>query len=796
MSVSPENASGQPEPIARWVADLARSGLIPPDINARAVSASELNACKLPPATQGYVLPYYGIDGHMKPFYRVKMFDKDIKYMQPEGSVNHVYFPPGLANTLAKPRKKVIIITEGEKKSAASVKFGFPAVGLGGVDSWRNRSLVLPDTVKFTKTESGDLRAKISANEQVSDHIQMGDLAKGLEELISWLGRHTEFTVLIVFDTDVAAGVKPEVQKSAARLAAELRFRGVGTTRIRQLILPYRDGDGKVGLDDYLTKYGADDFDNLVDATLAKRNAFPRSPTARGQIEQRLQQPNLTRKDAQETAMTILLELDARGRRLRDPAVGMLYFFDEESSRLIPVQFPDSREGAYHEGEFGRFLYQQFGLARGDTKVLTWLAAQFAGEEPIEDVQPRRVLSPVPSDPWSIAYQISDSQFAVISGDPSKAVEVYSNGARGMLFEQGHVAPISANALVQAFQEVQKLPLSNWWTDVIGTLKVKKADTALLASLLPYISPWLNQWKGMQLPVEMVLGEAGSGKSSLYNFRLSVLTGRPILRNAPSDLRDWHASISNTGGLHVTDNVQFTNKELRQRLSDEMCRIVTAPEPFIEMRKLFTTADQARIPVQTTFAITAIQRPFVAVDLLQRSVLVELDAITDAKDGNWVEHALTSHGGRAIWLAHHMYVLHLLLKLVREKWNGNYKARHRLALFEQMLFYLCEVFGIDFSLLDRLMEGTAEEVATEEDWALTGLKDYGKLMVGKYFTASDIAKWAECSEDYCDNSQLTNGFRLGRFMNAHVNLISKATGIVPTGDSSGKKRYTVNLKGK
>ena len=107
---------------------------------------------------------------------------------------------------------------------------------------------------------------------------------------------------------------------------------------------------------------------------------------------------------------------------------------------------------------------------------------------------------------------------------------------------------------------------------------------------------------------------------------------------------------------------------------------------------------------------------------------------------------------------------------------------------------LCQVFDIDTKLLDRLMEGNAEEIATEEDWALTGLKDYARTMTGKHFTASDIAKWAECHEDYCQNSQLTNAFRLGRYMNAHVNLIGKATGIIPVGEASGKKKYTVKVK--
>lgn len=775
-----------------WVSDLARSNLTPEDVNGREVSPSELAACKVPLGTSGYVLPYYGLDGRLKPFYRLRLFGKDIKYIQPAGTINHVYFPLRLANTLLKPRKPVLIITEGEKKSSAAVKYGYPAVGLGGVDSWRNRAIILPDSVKLTKTPNGNIRAKLSANDEISEHIQIDDLAEGLEELITYIAEHKELCVLIVFDSDNAAGVKPEVQRAAARLAGELRYKGIATARIRQLILPIGN-ESKMGLDDYLVTQGVESFDKLVDSVLAKRNAFPRHPLPKGYIATRLQQGNLTRKDQQDTAMSILMELDARGRRLREEATGDLYFFDEDTCRLIPVMFPQTGEGEYFSSPFGTYLYQEFGLASSDKKVLTWLAAQFAGEAPVEDVKPRRVLSPVPTNPWAVAYQISDSQFAIINADPKRAIEFVSNGSQSILFEQGHVAPMDVGKLVEAFQEVQKQPLEPWWRDVIGTVKVRQgAAMETLAYLLPYLSPWLNQWHGVQLPIEIITGEAGSGKSSLYNLRLSILTGKPVLRNAPTDLRDWHASVANTGGLHVTDNVQFTNKELRQRLSDEMCRIVTAPEPYIEMRKLFTTSAQSRIAVQTTFAVTAIQRPFVAVDLLQRSAMIELDPITEAKDGNWVEHAMNNRGGREMWVAHHMYVLHLLLKLAKEKWTSNYKARNRLALYEQCLNLLCQVFGIPFADILPIMEGTAEATATEEDWALSGLKDFANhTPTGSRFTASDIARWCEANEDYCQNPQLTNAFRLGRYLNAHANLVERASGIKSSGMMGGRKSFIV-----
>jgi hypothetical protein len=129
----------------------------------------------------------------------------------------------------------------------------------------------------------------------------------------------------------------------------------------------------------------------------------------------------------------------------------------------------------------------------------------------------------------------------------------------------------------------------------------------------------------------------------------------------------------------------MVNKELRQRLSDEMCRLVTEPAPYIEMRKLFTTNENFRIPVRTVFAMTSIQQPFMSADIIQRSLILELAAIGKDFDNSWAERALAKSGGRVGWLAHQLAVLHLFFKKVSQGgWNPNYKSSHRLANFEQM----------------------------------------------------------------------------------------------------------------
>lgn len=135
------------------------------------------------------------------------------KYIQPKNSPLRAYFP-----TIGKLSwKKVfedidqpIIITEGELKAACATKRGFPTIGLGGVDSWKQGKLnidFLPDL-----------------------------------EAVPWDGR----TVYICYDSD--AENSEGMLLARQRLANELLQRGstVFATHLPQL------GQGKTGLDDFL----------------------------------------------------------------------------------------------------------------------------------------------------------------------------------------------------------------------------------------------------------------------------------------------------------------------------------------------------------------------------------------------------------------------------------------------------------------------------------------------------------------------------------------------------------------
>lgn len=781
--------------------DLGASGLVADDMSVRPIANTERAATNVPYTVSGYVIPYYNLIGKNVPFYRVKLFDFDPKYKQPKDSSNHVYFPKGfkeLADT-----KNYVVLTEGEKKAALAVKMGIPAVALGGVDSWRNRIVTLPVDAELS-SDKNKVQARLPAGGEVSED-SLSPLALGVQELIDYILREQKVLV-IIYDTDNARGTNMAVQRAAAQLGFDLRFRGIPFCNIRQLQLPQLPNMEKVGVDDFLLNTPNGSLERMIFKCLAKPSAFPRHPNIRDYLNKRLQKTKLSRKEKQAISIAILSELDAGGMRLRSSTELQSYYFDATTHKLIKASF-NGQPNDLTETPFGQYLYSQFGLGAADWNVIQWLGSQFTGEVPIMDVTPYRIFARPNFTQDNCIMQLSDGAYAVIDAD---GLTIKANGTDNVLFESEQMLPVDIEKLKQEFDRQLKQPLTNWWMDVLNEVRLKDKDRQrAITALLFYIAPWLYRWRGTQLPIEMTLGEAGSGKSTLQELRLIIQTGVPTLRNAPQDMKDWHASVANSGGLHVTDNVQLLDKNLRQRLSDEICRIITEPNPSIEMRKYYTNADLMRLPVRCVFGITAIKQPFLNADILQRAVIIELDKSQDIIDGslsydmNWKTQQLSRYGGREAWLAHHFVALHRFFELVKQRWKMNYRAKHRLINFEQAICMMADVFGINSAWIPDYLVGATDRAVSEADWAFEGLCEFSSYWAsqkrgndGEFapFTVQEIANWAMGMEEFEKCDVLVNTRKLGRYMQTHKTMIATAANIIENGVQNNRQRYKVVAK--
>ena len=786
--------------------DLKKSGLVASDMLARPLTSPERAMTNSPHSVDGYVIPYSTLYGRSEPFYRVRLFDHVPKYKQPKDSPSYVYYPPTFL-AIAK-KSPYVIVTEGEKKAALATKLGFPCCALGGVDAWRNRTVTLPVDSELAQHKN-KVTAKLPSHTEGTEDTS--GLATGLQDLIDFCIHHKKH-LIICYDSDLDVGIKASVQRAAATFAFDLRFRGIPFDHIRQIVLPPvnleagpipKDKDPKLGLDDWLVEAGAARFQELITKCLAKRSAFPRHPAIRSLINKKLQ-VNLSRKDIQQLSIAILSDLDANGIRLVSTVEGQTYYFDFVTRKLLKTTFV-GRDNDVSGTPFGQFLYKRYGISGADKFLITWLAAQFTGEDPVEEVSPHRVIARVRTTDDAVHYQLSDSQFVKVD---KGGIEIYDNGENGILFESEQVLPLDAAKVLQYFAELDKSPtIVNQWSNVLSRVRLRDQNgQRKVTSLLYCMSPWLYRWRGMQLPVEMVIGESGSGKSTLCELRLAILTGDTRLRNSPTDLKDWHASISNTGGLHVTDNVQLVDRSLRQRLSDEICRIITEPNPHIEQRKYYTNNELVRIPIRAVFALTAIQQPFQNADLLQRSIVLDLDKSSKEEggrgaimyDSEWRAHELQLLGGREGWIAYQLNVLHRFFKLVAVKWNPKYQAKHRLINFEQAMMLMGEVFGEEVDWIPSYLAGVVDKSLADSDWTFEGLKAYvgwckhHKHDTSQHFHKSgDISNWAIGEEEFKSCEMLTNSRRLGRYMQVHKGLIASSLGLVDKGQRNNSQVYQI-----
>lgn len=848
--------------------DLGASALTPEDMMVRALTNAERAMTNTSIKSSGYVIPYYDASGDPAPFYRVKIltpsYENGIKYKQPRKTANHIYFPPQFRPALIgwlkeNPSLRIVFITEGEKKAACACKYGFPAVALGGVDSWRSKTLTLPENTEVTKdAKSGKIKAKLPTTRVSNSVPEETLLATGFTDLLDLILQYN-LTPIVVFDSDRLGTIKAGVQRAATLMAYEMRYLGVPTAKIKQIVLPDADpdagvlsSDAKTGLDDFLVARGAPALKELIVKVYNDPRAFPRHPNPKGYVNSQLQ-GQISRKEVQQVASVIITELDARGLRLRDRDSGQPYYFDSSTHKLMNAVILDRRGELLHESNFGTLIYRDFGLSTNDKRILGLLASQFTGEEPVQIVRPKRIISLItemedPHNPDGIAIQVDDSRYVAISPYTTKPIQLLQNGTNGLLFEQDIVKPVDVDKLMDEFKRqyskyLQNGRMENWWRSTLEASNIGRNlfdfdgtgnltdDSARgesmrkYANLLFYISPFLLRWHGIQLPVELTLGEAGSGKSSLYSLRLRILTGRPHLRNLPTDIRDWMASLSNSGGLHVIDNVHFSDKNLRQRISDEMCRLITEEDPSIEMRKLFTNADQIRIPINCVFAMTAIQMPFTQGDLMQRAAVFEASSLGRDPDSDWVEKQLNIRGGREAWLAHQLLFLHLFLKEaadpIKGTWSDEFQTKHRLAHLEQTLTIAAKVLGmptvsmqeadenIESALnvmkvdqgatydkkvaptnISSILTSTQTKGLEDADWVYAGLKafcDKQDRHNPKFtFGVASISEFCLCEPDFEQNGILINSRKLGRYMIANKGMLLRNLGLEIAGSRMNK----------
>ena len=738
----------------------------------------------------GFVIPYFGLDNKELKFYRVKVLAslngaKPPKYIQPKAAGNHLYIPRNLHRLAPKWQSDVTIplfITEGEKKALAGVQAGLATLAVGGVFSWRTH---------IHSLERGVVRVEDKASSRVIHLDDRGEKAYRTEvapELgdIAWAGRDT----YLIFDSD--AETNEEVQRAAFEFANWLADRGAVARQISLaervsasvLHRAGRDPKAKLGLDDIL---GLDSTfgDNLKDPEWRSSESFRPLPSDPLEwVTSQLNEGRTNRATQERVASFAIAWLDANGARFMG-ADSTYYYFDNET-RVLHDFHPGSNLATLRETSFGHLLVEQLGLDPTDNSTVGRLIGRFPLGAPV--ISPHRVLAQHKDDQDTLYYQLSDADVMRISPE---GLDLISNGDDDILFHRGSVDPLDLDALVEACErwKEHRKPL---WHTALSTLnldplgKLSKEETLRLLTCMCYLSPWLNRWRGLMLPLEIAVAEPNSGKSFFYNLRMGVLTGRPGLAGLPDDFRSWVASVSNAPGFWVCDNLGNVKSEYWHRLNDELARLITDPAPSIELRQLYTTANTFRIPVHSTFAITTIHNPFSAPDILQRSLVFGLNAIPVGKrDPDWYSQRL---GKRTEWVAEHLSVLQLFLTEASQTWEHNFKSGYRLVHFEQSVLVMGRVLGWDMT---KIVEGLAGVVAATVaaydpmiEAFVTFVKEWERPRRKVRFR--EVCDWVEMDDRnrFTALRHFKNEVQLAKYIMAHKYDLEQSTGVMVLKDGN------------
>lgn len=764
------------------LANLRESGLTEETIKSMQVRMATVND-GIRSDQSGYVIPYFVPDAKFEkysrvatldgPFTRIRLLNNNggPKYLQGRNTGTHIYLPPNVETELWGKPEVPLIITEGEKKAAAAAQYGFVCAAVSGVDAWRSHRLTVPQT-SVVNTGTGGAYVTITLEDSDAQKIET-QVADELT-ILPLEGRQ----VYIIFDADMG---KLSTIESVQRAAFDLGF-WVETNggHVAQVHLPFAHRT-KVALDDFLQDFGPEGLEKAL-----KKAKFPHRPKLKSWVQKELSRSRPGRHTFTKVARAILANLDRRGIRYRDDN-GRYYYFDKQSNVLYEVPFMDQRSGRLTSTTFDHFLISEFGISSSDRDVTTRVKEEMEALPPILHLRKVYRTSTTMAD--AFYYQLSDSEVVKVTAG---GIETIRNGDDQILFVAGN----NDTKLVEPPKDFRG------WLDVIDTTTIQPMpalsveETRALAACLAYINPWLRRWRGMMLPVEVATGEAGSGKSSMFQLRKAIFSGSTRLNKPPRDLNDWYAVITNEHGMWVGDNM---GHHLDDVFSNEIARLVTDYEPAVEKREYYTTSDVSLKQVDCTFAFTTIYRPVTKPDLIQRSLIFPFASVsaTLGEAEEWVPNQLNKIG-RDAWLAHHFEVLHRFF-IEATAFDFKVASRHRLVLFEAVMRCMGRALGIEplvSSAMNKLPTSISEAIV-ETDPVMSALDYFVRnWQGGDTFFAADVYRFFQddLNQEFTGIDVLRTTFTIGNYLNRHASDVRNSVGIVIDGKRGGRQRYRIGEK--
>lgn len=212
--------------------DFAKSGI------SEKVILDYVNRNLLTETSEGWTMTYMEFLANKKTNYKNTRLAKPRqgkgKYIKSAGVPSRIFRPIHLPVSTVLDPKQYLILTEGDKKAIKAVQEGFICCSLAGVNNWKTKS----NTDEILDNDDWEFSADI-----------IPDLAQA---------DFKDKQIILCYDNDLYHN--PKVKHALYSLSAYLISEK--EARVKLIFLP--KGEAK-GLDDFLTKYGKEEFKKLLD---------------------------------------------------------------------------------------------------------------------------------------------------------------------------------------------------------------------------------------------------------------------------------------------------------------------------------------------------------------------------------------------------------------------------------------------------------------------------------------------------------------------------------------------------
>ncbi len=374
----------------------------------------------------------------------------------------------------------------------------------------------------------------------------------------------------------------------------------------------------KVGLDDYLVKYGPDALAELIDAA-PEFTSTPSAPDladlgdgkkkwTAAEEREAFAQATAGQSEAKDAAKDppplALLVRRARERYELFRSADGVAFASPDRVRAFPIDGVAFRDQLYR-------LHEQTVSARdmATPHLISSAVAVLAANARTGQSLPVFIRSGVHAD---TAY--------VYRHDPEAAGEVVAVSASGW---RTVVTP-SVRFAVTAYAGTLPRPADTGDVDELrGLLNLEDPDQ------FPLVVAWLGAavLSAWPTPILIINGEQGSAKSTAALILARLVDPAPDgepLRGAPKD-EETIAAAAKNAHMILYDNVSGVSNDV----ADLLCRVSTGGS--FAGRTKYTTTDETRVNIRRPVIITAIDAPSLRPDLLERMLTVRLRTFADGE---------------------------------------------------------------------------------------------------------------------------------------------------------------------